>query len=99
MILGGVDFTSTYLVLPGDVPDGVGLATARDAGAAILAYGAFVTAIINFLVISFVVFMLAKAVNRIRKAAERPDDVAPEIETRPSELDVLIEIRDALKRD
>lgn len=99
LILGGVDFTSMYLVLSGDVPDGVGLAAARDAGAAIFAYGAFVTAGINFFIIAFVVFMLVKAVNRMKKGAERPDDVAPEVETRPSELDVLLEIRDALKRD
>lgn len=98
LILGGVDFTSMYVVLSGDVPDGAGLEVARQAGAAIFAYGAFVTAVINFIIIAFVVFMLVKVVNRIKKAAERPDDVAPEVETGPSELDVLLEIRDALKR-
>jgi len=44
------------------------------------------------------VFMLVKFVNRIKAAAEKPDDVAPEVETGPSELDVLLEIRDSLKR-
>lgn len=98
LILGGVDFTSMYVVLSDDVPDGARLEVARQAGAAILAYGAFVTAVINFLIIAFVVFMLVKVVNRIRRSAERPDDVVPEVETGPSELDVLLEIRDALKR-
>ena len=98
LILGGVDFTSMYFVLSGNVPDGVGLDAARESGAAIFAYGAFITACINFLIIAFVVFMLVKAVNRIKSVAEKPDDVAPEVETGPSELDVLIEIRDQLRR-
>ncbi len=98
LILGGVDFTSMYLVLSGDVPAGVGLEPARESGAAIFAYGAFITACINFLIIAFVVFMLVKMVNRLKAAAEKPQDVAPEVDTGPSELDVLIEIRDSLKR-
>ena len=96
LILGGIDFTSMYIVLAGEVPQGIGLDAAREAGAAIFAYGAFVTAIINFLIIAFVVFMLVKFVNRLKAVAERPDDVAPEVKTGPSELDVLIEIRDRL---
>ncbi|QFU09996.1 Large-conductance mechanosensitive channel [Rhodobacteraceae bacterium THAF1] len=96
LILGGIDFTSMYIVLAGEVPQGIGLDAAREAGAAIFAYGAFVTAIINFLIIAFVVFMLVKFVNRLKAVAEKPDDVAPEVKTGPSELDVLIEIRDRL---
>lgn len=53
---------------------------------------------INFLIIAFVVFLLVKMVNRIKAAAEKPDDVAPDVPTGPSELDVLLEIRDALKK-
>ena len=97
LIVGGIDFTSIYVVLSGDVPDGIGLEAAREAGAAIFAYGAFITAIINFLIIAFVVFMLVKFVNRLKAAAEKPDDIAPDVHTGPSELDVLIEIRDQLK--
>ena len=99
LVLGGVDFTSMYIVLSGNVPAGAGLQVARDSGAAVFAYGAFITACINFLIIAFVVFILAKAVNRLKAAAEKPDDVAPEVETGPSELDVLIEIRDQLRRN
>ena len=98
LILGGVDFTSMYAVLSGDVPDGLGLDAARETGAAIFAYGAFITACINFLIIAFVVFMLVKMVNRIKSVAEKPDEIAPEVKTGPSELDVLLEIRDALKK-
>ena len=98
LVLGGVDFTSMYVVLSGDVPADAGLDAARETGAAIFAYGAFITACINFLIIAFVVFMLVKAVNRLKSAAEKPDDVAPEVDTGPSELDVLISIRDELAR-
>ena len=100
LILGGVDFSNMYVVLSGseNVPANAGLQVARDAGAAVFAYGAFITAVINFLIIAFVVFMLVKAVNAIKSKAEKPDDVAPEVNTGPSELDVLIEIRDQLRR-
>ncbi len=96
LILGGIDFTSMYVVLSGDVAPGVGLEAARESGAAIFAYGAFLTACINFLIIAFVVFMLVKAVNKIKAATETPEE-APAEEAGPSELDVLIEIRDNLK--
>ncbi len=99
LIMGGVDFTAMYVVLSGDVPAGLGLEAARETGASIFAYGAFLTAVINFLIIAFVVFMLVKMVNRVKAAAEKPDEVAPEIVTGPSELDVLLEIRDQLAKN
>jgi len=98
VILGGIDFTSMYVVLSGDVPTGVGLDAARDAGAAIFAYGSFLTAVVNFLIIALVVFFLVRTVNRIKSIAEKPDDIAPEVHTGPSQLDVLIDIRDSLRR-
>lgn len=98
LILGGVDFTSMYVVLSGDVAPETGLDAARESGAAIFAYDAFITACINFLIIAFVVFMLVKTVNRLKSIAERPDDIAPEVKTGPSELDVLLQIRDELTR-
>ncbi|KHA50891.1 large conductance mechanosensitive channel protein MscL [Sulfitobacter geojensis] len=98
LVMGGVDFTAMYVVLSGDVPAGTGLEAARETGSAIFAYGAFITAIINFLIIAFVVFMLVKMVNRVKAQAETPDEVAPEVETGPSELDVLLEIRDSLAK-
>ena len=97
LILGGIDFTSMYVVLSGDVPAGSSLEAARESGAAIFAYGSFLTRCINFFIIAFVVFMLVKFVNRIRSMAEKPDDVAPEVKTGPSQLDVLIDIRNELR--
>ncbi|EEB84312.1 large conductance mechanosensitive channel protein MscL [Roseobacter sp. GAI101] len=98
LVLGGVDFTDMYVVLSGTVPAGAGLDIARDSGAAIFAYGAFITACINFFIIAFVVFMLVKMVNRLKSIAEKPDDIAPEVKTGPSQLDVLLQIRDELAK-
>ncbi|QFT58669.1 Large-conductance mechanosensitive channel [Sulfitobacter sp. THAF37] len=98
LFTGGVDFTNNYAVLAGDVPAGASLEAAREAGASVFAYGAFIMAVINFLIIAFVVFILVKMVNRVKAAAEKPDEVAPEVSTGPSELDVLLEIRDQLAK-
>ena len=97
LFTGGVDFTNNYAVLSGDVPATASLEQAREAGASVFAYGSFLMAVINFFIIAFVVFILVKMVNRVKAAAEKPDEVAPEVETGPSQLDVLLEIRDALK--
>ena len=97
LFTGGVDFTNNYAVLSGDVPAAASLEQAREAGASVFAYGSFLMAVINFFIIAFVVFILVKMVNRVKAAAEKPDEVAPEVKTGPSQLDVLLEIRDALK--
>ena len=55
-------------------------------------------AVINFFIVAFAVFMLVKMVNRLRAAAEKPQDIAPTVPAGPSELDILIEIRDALRK-
>ena len=82
LIVGGLDFS----------------ALSFGVGGAQFMYGSFITAVINFLIIAFVVFVLVKMVNRVKSIAEKPDDIAPEVKTGPSELDILIEIRDALAR-
>ncbi|SLN48904.1 Large-conductance mechanosensitive channel [Aquimixticola soesokkakensis] len=98
LITGGIDFSNKYAVLSGDVAAGTSLADARDAGAAIFAYGSFIMAVINFLIIAFVVFMLVRGVNKLKAAAEKPEEIVPEVPAGPSELDILIEIRDSLKK-
>ncbi|MBI1417443.1 MAG: large conductance mechanosensitive channel protein MscL [Limimaricola sp.] len=98
LILGGVDFTNMYVVLKGTVPAGSSLSAARDAGAAVFAYGSFITAVINFLIIAFVVFMLVKGVNAIKNAAEKKEPPKPAAPKGPSEIDVLLQIRDALQK-
>ncbi|PHP27845.1 large conductance mechanosensitive channel protein MscL [Limimaricola cinnabarinus] len=101
LILGGIDFTSMFIVLSGDVPPGSSLEAARESGAAIFAYGAFLTAVINFLVIAWVVFLLVKAVNRIKDAAVdegEPVPAAPPAAPKgPTQEELLSDIRDLLK--
>ncbi len=98
LFTGGVDFTNNYAVLAGDVPDGASLEAARETGASVFAYGAFIMAIINFLIIAWVVFMLVKMVNRVKDAAAKEEEAAEEAPAGPSELDILMEIRDSLKK-
>ena len=95
LVLGGVDFSNMYVVLSGEVPAGAGLDTAKDSGAAVFAYGAFITAVINFLIIAFVVFMMVRTVNKIRMA-QKTEEAQP-TPAAPTEIELLAEIRDALK--
>src|SRR6056297_288446 len=98
LFMGGIDFTNNYAVLSGEVAEGASLEAAREAGAAVFAYGAFIMAIINFLIIAFVVFMLVRYVNRVKDAAETKEEETPAEDPGPSELAILLEIRDALKK-
>ena len=97
LILGGIDFSNMFLVLKGEIAAGTSLTSAREAGAAVFAYGAFISAIINFLIIAFVVFMLVKVVNSIKDAAAKKEAAAPAAPAGPTEVQLLAEIRDALK--
>jgi large conductance mechanosensitive channel len=94
-VTGGLDFTNLFVNL-GD-GEYVSLAAAREAGAPVFAYGAFLTAVINFLIIAFVVFMLVKAVNRIRESAKGKEEEAPPPPAGPTPEQLLGEIRDLLK--
>ncbi|MEX3017031.1 large conductance mechanosensitive channel protein MscL [Gymnodinialimonas hymeniacidonis] len=98
LFTGGLDFTNNYAVLAGEVPEGASLEAAREAGASVFAYGSFIMAIINFLIIAFVVFMLVRYVNKVKAAAEGPEEeAAPEEPAGPTAEELLAEIRDALK--
>ena len=98
LFMGGIDFVNKYVVLGGDVPAGSSLEAAREAGASVFAYGSFIMAIINFLIIAFVVFMLVRYVNKVKDASAKPVEEVAEAPAGPSELDVLLEIRDSLKK-
>lgn len=96
LIIGGADFSNLYYVMSGNVPENAGLPSARDSGAAVFAYGAFITAIINFLIIAFVVFLLVKAVNRIKDHAVRKGEEVPSAPTGPTQEELLTDIRNLL---
>ena len=90
-IFGTLDFSNLYVVLSGEVAPGTSLAEARKAGANVLAYGSFASAVINFLILAWIIFLIVKAANR----AMPPAPAAP---AGPTEVELLAEIRDALKR-
>ena len=93
-IFGGVDFSNYFILL--SVPDGydgpiTDYAALKEAGAAMIGYGAFLTALINFVILAFVIFLLVRAANRLIVHKE----VAA---AAPSEIDLLTEIRDELRK-
>ncbi len=99
LFTGGVDFTNLFVILGGDGTGYASLGAAREAGAPVFAYGAFLTAVLNFLIVAWVVFMLVKAVNRVRELGEKtPEEEPPAAPAGPSELEVLMDIRDALQK-
>lgn len=95
-VLGRVDFSNLFIVL-GTVPAGVGssLEALRKAGVPVLAYGSFLTVLVNFILLAFVIFILIRQINRLRSA---PATAAPAAPAAPPE-DVLLlrEIRDSLQ--
>ena len=95
-IVGKPDFSGLYLVL-GSVPPGTldTLAELRKAGVPVFAYGSFVTALINFLLLAMVVFFMVKQMNRLKRA-EAPAPVAAP--ATPEDIVLLREIRDSLRR-
>ena len=92
-VFGNMDFSNLYVVLSGEVAPGTSLAAAREAGANVLAYGNFISVLINFLILAFVIFQIVKTANRVMPKKEEP--AAP---AGPSEVELLAEIRDALKK-
>ena len=72
------------------------LAAAEEAGAPLIKYGAFINALINFLIVAFVVFMLVKGVNSLKREAEDPK--AKDAPPPPADVQLLTEIRDLLKK-
>lgn len=89
---GGVDFTDMFYALDGKVYES--LAAATEAGAAVIAYGKWINSIINLIIVGFVLFMIVKAYARVR--AKKVEAPAPP--PGPTEIDLLKEIRDALKK-
>ena len=89
-LTGGLNFDNYFLPLSSKVT-ATTLTGAQEQGA-VLAYGAFLTVLINFLIVAFVLFQLVKAANRFKKAEPPPPPPAP---TKSEQL--LAEIRDALK--
>ena len=93
-IFGGLDFANNFILL-GPIPetfqgDPNSYAALKEAGVAVLGWGQFVTVLINFVILAFVIFLLVRTAT---KAMRRSEEAAG-----PSEVDLLTEIRDELKR-
>ena len=92
-IFGGLDFSNMLIVL-GDNPNRLStLADLKKAGIATFAWGNFVTVLINFIILAWIVFLMVKAINRMKKTAPPPGP-APV----PEDVLLLREIRDSLKK-
>ncbi|WP_055048038.1 large conductance mechanosensitive channel protein MscL [Devosia sp. A16] len=95
LILNGIDFSNLFLVIsnPNNVPV-PSVAAAKAAGVATLNYGLFINAVVKFTIIAFVLFLVVKGINRLRKK-EAAAPAAPPAPTTEEKL--LTEIRDAIK--
>ena len=92
---GGVDFTQKFFVL-GDNPNNLqSLDELTKAGVTVLTYGNFLTILINFIILAWVVFLMVKMINRMRRKQE---EAAPEPAATPEDIALLREIRDELKK-
>ncbi len=102
LVLGRIDFINLYLVLAEGKVAGpyASLDAARKAGAAVFAYGAFINAVVYFLIMGFAIFMLVRGINRMMALKEAPvAPPAPDAPPPPPPEDVVLlrEIRDALR--
>jgi large conductance mechanosensitive channel len=91
-VTGGLDFSNYFIPLAGQSV--ATLAEAKKAGA-VFAYGNFITVAFNFVILAFIIFLMVKQINRIKKA--QPPVVAPLAPT-PEDVMLLREIRDSLKK-
>ena len=89
---GGIDFTNLFVNLSDDVKYKT-LAEAQEAGASVFAYGTFIQNIIDFIIIAFCIFLMIKAMNKMKKKEEP----VPEAPKGPTQEELLAEIRDLLK--
>lgn len=96
-IFGNIDFSDRYIVLSGVVVEGAPLEAARQAGANVLGVGAFVSVIINFLILAFIIFLMVRYVNKVMSQFAKQEEAAAE-PAGPTEIELLTEIRDALKK-
>ena len=98
-IIGGLDFSSYFILLsnpPADYKGAMTYDALTKAGVPLFAYGNFITVAINFMILAFVIFIMVKQINKLKKDAQD----APPAEPAPTAEEVLLlrEIRDSLKK-
>ncbi len=95
-VLGGLDFSNYFIMLASPPADFKGPSTYEalsKAGVPLFAYGNFITVAINFIILAFIIFMMVKQINRLKKEAPPAPPAAP-----PEDVVLLREIRDSLKK-
>lgn len=92
LVMGNVDFSDLFTNLSGQ--EYASLAAAREAGAPVIAYGAFINVVINFVIVALAIFLVVKAMNRLRRKQEQAPEEMP---VPPRQETLLEEIRDILK--
>ncbi len=98
-IAGTPDFSAMFILLGSPPADYAGAmddyAALKDAGVPMLGWGQFLTVVVNFVILAFIIFMIVRYAKKLMKKAEAEAEVK---DTGPSEIDLLIEIRDSLKK-
>ncbi|MDI1316698.1 large conductance mechanosensitive channel protein MscL [Flavobacterium sp.] len=92
LITGGIDFTTKFIALNGQAYEN--LDAAKKAGASVMTYGNFVQAVINFIIIAFFIFVVLRAAEK----AKKKEEAAPAAPAGPTQEELLIQIRDLLKK-
>jgi large conductance mechanosensitive channel len=93
MVFGKLDFSSLFIVLgtpPANTP--MTLDALKKAGVPVFAYGNFITVAVNFAILAFIIFLMVKQINRMKRNEPAPAPAAP-----PEDVVLLREIRDSLK--
>jgi len=95
-LVGKLDFSNLFVVL-GQVPPGTAMAldALKKAGVPVLAYGSFITVAVNFVILAFIIFLMVKQINRLRRTKPEP---APAPAAPPEDIVLLREIRDSLRQ-
>lgn len=92
VITGGIDFTTKFIALNGQSYEN--LEAAKKAGAAVMTYGNFVQAVINFVIIALFIFTVLRAAEK----AKKKEEAAPAAPSGPTQEELLTQIRDLLKK-
>ena len=95
LAVGGLDFSNHYIQLSG--APAATLAEARKAGA-VLAYGSFITVLLNFAILALIIFLMIRQINRLKRQPAAAPAVAPPPPATPEDVLLLREIRDSLRR-
>jgi large conductance mechanosensitive channel len=96
LFTGGIDLSGLFLNLSGQEVESA--AAAKEAGLAVITYGVFINAVISFVIVAWVLFLVVRGVTRLKAAAAPVEDTAPEAPAAPSaDVQLLGEIRDLLK--